>query len=104
MEADQVNQPPSVRQRVSPRYPRAAERDHVTGHVTLRVLVGRDGRVERVELLEACPARRLRGRPPGHLPSGSEPRAEHQGEPVRLCGCRKRLNFKLRFSDARPGG
>lgn len=55
-DASQVDQAPTVRRRVSPRYPLEAERAGVTGYVVLRGLVERDGRVSRVDVIDSSPA------------------------------------------------
>ena len=44
--------PPALIDRVDPRYPRIAERVRVNGDVQAEALVGIDGRVEEVRILE----------------------------------------------------
>lgn len=56
MTARSVDQPPRPSQRVAPRYPPRARADGVTGHVKLRLLVGADGAVLQVKVVEAAPS------------------------------------------------
>ena len=93
--AEDVDEAPMVRQRVSLRYPLEAEREGITGYVVLRGLVERDGRVSRVDILDSSP--------PGMLEQAAktafsqwrlEP-VRDGGKPVRVW-VRKRLEFRLR--------
>lgn len=90
-----VDTPPKALYTVSPLYPPSAQRQGLEGSVTLRLLVGADGRVERVVVLQAKPkgvferaaaaaARQLRFSP-----------ARLADRVVRVW-VRKRLSFKLR--------
>jgi protein TonB len=55
MTAQSVDAPPKPEQQVSPEYPPGARAEAVTGHVKLRFLVGSDGSVHEVKVLEAQP-------------------------------------------------
>ncbi len=55
MTAQSVDEPPRPEQQVQPDYPPAARAEAVTGHVKLRFLVGSDGGVLDVKVLEAQP-------------------------------------------------
>ena len=50
-----VEQPPKVLKRVLPAYPDSARRAQVEGKVFVRVLVGREGRVEHIDRIEGPP-------------------------------------------------
>jgi len=53
----EVARPPAVTFRVTPRYPREARQARVEGTVLLRVIVGRDGAVEReIQVIRSLPA------------------------------------------------
>ena len=55
MSEENVDEPPRILRRVPPEYPsRAADRG-IEGHVVLRILVNRTGRVDRVRVEEAQP-------------------------------------------------
>ena len=56
MTEETVDEPPRVLQRVAPRYPADAAADGVEGQVSLRLLVNREGHVERVRVEAAEPA------------------------------------------------
>lgn len=51
----QVDQPPAVLRKVEPRFPEAARTMGLTGRVVAKLLVGADGRVSRISILEASP-------------------------------------------------
>nr|WP_284710904.1 energy transducer TonB [Desulfovibrio aminophilus] len=51
----QVDRPPRLLRRIDPRYPEAARRQGVHGKVVLKFLVGADGRVRDIEVVEAEP-------------------------------------------------
>lgn len=52
---EMVDEPPRVMEKTEPRYPLAARERAIEGKVRVRVLVGRDGEVERVHVVEAEP-------------------------------------------------
>jgi len=52
----QVERPPRLLRRVDPDYPQAARRQGVSGKVVVRFLVGSDGRVRDIEVVEAEPS------------------------------------------------
>lgn len=94
-DAAEVEQPPSVRQRVAPRYPRQAERDGVTGHVVLRGLIEKDGRVSRVEVVDASPVGVFEEAARAAFARWQFEPARDMGRTVRVW-VRKRLEFRLR--------
>ena len=53
---EMVDEPPRVMEKIEPRYPLAARERAIEGKVRVRILVGRDGKVERVHVVEAEPA------------------------------------------------
>jgi protein TonB len=55
MTASSVDEPPKPAEQVSPHYPPRARAEGVTGHVKLRLLVGQDGRVVEVKVLDSTP-------------------------------------------------
>jgi protein TonB len=56
MNEDSVDSPPEPRNRVAPNYPELARRQGIEGKVTARLLIGPDGEVERVKLVDSEPA------------------------------------------------
>jgi protein TonB len=56
MTADTVDDPPKAVERVAPEYPVRARARAIEGFVTLSLLVGEDGVVRSLEVLEASPA------------------------------------------------
>lgn len=78
-------------------YPQSARAKGLKGHVSLRLLIGQSGNVERVKIADS--------EPPGVFDSGAieamqqcrfEP-ATYQGQPVKVWA-RQRVNFKLAHS------
>ena len=55
MTEDAVDQRPVPTARTAVEYPQRARKKNITGHVVLNLLVGKDGRVKRVKVLEAQP-------------------------------------------------
>lgn len=55
MTSDSVDEPPKVTRAGQLRYPQSARSQGVEGYVLLSILVGADGEVERVKVLEAKP-------------------------------------------------
>jgi protein TonB len=55
MTANSVDEPPSIAQEVSPKYPPRARAEGVTGHVKIRLLVGQRGQVMEARVIEAYP-------------------------------------------------
>ena len=94
LDASSVDQAPTVRQRVAPRYPLSAERDGVSGYVILRGIIERDGSVSRVDILKSSP--------PGVFDQAARSAfarwrfqpGRDGGKPVRVW-VRKRLEFQL---------
>lgn len=56
MTEDAVDEPPKIRLRTAATYPARARQNGITGQVTLNLLVGEDGSVEQVRVLDADPA------------------------------------------------
>lgn len=52
---DAVDDPPSPRSRVVPQYPERARQREIEGEVLVSALIGVDGRVQQVQILEANP-------------------------------------------------
>ncbi|MCA9671727.1 MAG: energy transducer TonB [Myxococcales bacterium] len=55
MTARSVDQPPRATQPVSPSYPPRARAQGITGYVKMRLLVGADGAVQQVKVIDAKP-------------------------------------------------
>jgi protein TonB len=55
MNEETVDVIPRPVQRSAPRYPPRARAKGITGHVTLRVLIGKSGKVEKVRVVDASP-------------------------------------------------
>jgi protein TonB len=88
LDADAVDQPPRPRDTPPPLYPPVAAKRGITGKVTFKVLIGRDGRVEDLQVLSvdgyqgfARAVRRV-------VPSWLFTPATHAGQPVRVWGVR----------------
>jgi len=56
MTAESVDQKPQPVRRVDPELPRRLVEKQIEGRVVVRALIGKEGRVERVEIVEATPA------------------------------------------------
>jgi len=95
VDATEVDEAPTVRQRVSMRYPIDAERDGITGYVVLRGLVERDGRVSRVEILDSNPSGVFDQAAKSAFAKWRFQPGRDGGKPVRVW-VRKRLEFRLR--------
>lgn len=93
-DASQVDQAPTVRQRVDVRYPLGAEREGLTGHVVLRGLVEADGQVSRVDVIESSPSGVFDEAARSAFSQWSFEPGRHHGKPVRVW-VRKRLEFRL---------
>ncbi len=94
MTEDAVDEAPRPLKTVMPEYPARARAKGVTGSVTLKLLIGTDGQVERVKVVDAAPsgvfdeaavyaAKQLRFQP-----------ARYRGENVKIWA-RKIYNFNL---------
>ena len=94
-DAASVDRPPTVRRRVAPRYPLQAERQRVSGHVVVRGLVERDGRVSRVEVLSSSPEGVFEEAAREAFARWEFEPGEDGGAPQRVW-VRKRLEFELR--------
>ncbi len=85
MELKEVARAPTLLERVSPKYPREAEREHIVGLVLLRAVIGKDGRVERdqIRIIRSVPA--LDGAAVSALGQWRfTPAIDHQGRTVRV--------------------
>ncbi|MEZ4458211.1 MAG: energy transducer TonB [bacterium] len=94
MTEDSVDSLPKVRRRQSATYPARARAQGVTGQVTFNVLVGVDGRVERVKVLESSPAGVFDQTALEAIQKWEFEPATYQGKPVKVWA-RQTMRFDL---------
>lgn len=93
-DAASVDQAPTVRQSIAPRYPLGAERDGTSGYVILRGIVERDGRVSRVVIVKSSPPGVFEQAARSAFARWRFAPGRDGGKPVRVW-VRKRLEFQL---------
>lgn len=94
MTEESVDVPPRPAQRVAPDYPPRARKDFVTGYVTMSLLIGIDGAVQDVRVLEAEPAGVFDDAAMSAVRQWRFQPAMYQGRPVPL-RARQTLRFEL---------
>ncbi|MCB9663017.1 MAG: energy transducer TonB [Alphaproteobacteria bacterium] len=94
MTEDSVDVAPRPAARVAPEFPTRARKDFITGYVTLSLLVGADGRVEDVRVLEAQPRGVFEEAAIAALRQWRFQPAMYQGRPVPV-RARQTLRFEL---------
>ncbi|MCU0663293.1 MAG: energy transducer TonB [Myxococcota bacterium] len=94
MTEDTVDEPPRPLAMGSPSYPPRARAKGLTGSVTLSILVGIDGSVEQVKVLQADPPGEFENAAMEAARSWRFSPATYKGQPVRIWA-RKVVSFKL---------
>jgi len=84
MTEEAVDNLPQAVSRVSPDYPERARRSGIEGRVNARLLIGADGRVERVRLVDSKPEGVFDEVALASLKEWSFEPATYQGQPVRV--------------------
>ena len=92
---DAVDKQAQLLSRATPRYPRVAQRQGLGGTVTFRIVVGRDGSVEKVDLLGATPAGIFEASAEAAIRQYRYTPALMDGKPVRSF-YRQKIIFRLR--------
>lgn len=90
-----VDKPPRLIARVPPAYPAHAETQNIEGEVHVRLLVGTNGRVERVEVLKAHPAGIFETAARRAVLQWRFKPSQFRGQPVRTW-VRQRIAFQLK--------
>ena len=79
---DAVDQPPAFRTRIIPDYPERARQREIEGSVTVSVLVGVDGRIRTMQVLEAVPPGVFEESVLAALRQSTFEPAQYRGDPV----------------------
>jgi len=89
-----VERAPRPMRKIAPVYPRDAEDRGVTGFVQLRILIGKDGGVERIEVVSSSPRGVFDAAARDAVGQWRFSPGMHEGRPVRVW-VKKRLEFTL---------
>lgn len=89
-----VDRAPRPTRKIAPAYPRDAEDRGITGFVQLRLLIGADGGVERIEVVSSSPRGVFDAAARDAVGQWKFSPGMHEGQPVRVW-VRKRLEFTL---------
>ncbi len=95
MTEDAVDAPPRPTRRVAPAYPPGARRRGQTGHVTLTLTIGADGRVQSAQVVESEPAGVFDDAARSAVERWSFEPGTYQGQPKTVAGVRQTLRFTL---------
>jgi len=87
-----VDEPPRPRRRTPPEYPKRAHVRGVTGYVILNLLIGTDGNVDQVKVLEAEPAGVFEHSAVSAVRTWAFQPATYDGQPVRVWR-KQRIDF-----------
>lgn len=94
MDEGSVDKPPKAVSRVAPSFPEKARQKGITGYVTLNLLIGISGEVERVRVLEAQPAGVFEEDAVASIQKWRFAPAEYQAEHVKVWA-KQTLRFEL---------
>ena len=92
---DAVDKPAHLIAQATPRYPRLAERQGISGVVVFRIIVGVDGNVENVQLLKAEPTGIFESSAESAIRQYRYSPAQMDGQPVRSF-YRQKIIFRVR--------
>lgn len=92
---EMVDRSPRILVRIPPNYPAHAETSNLEGEVRMRLLVGLDGRVERVEVLQSRPVQVFDEAAKAAVLQWRFESARFRGRPVRVW-VQQRITFRLR--------
>ena len=94
MTDDTVDQPPQPARRSPIEYPKKARKQGITGYVLMNLLINKQGRVEKVKVLESDPAGTFDDVAVAAVRSWEFKPAQYQGKPVKVWA-KQKIRFDL---------